>query len=269
MSDLQELYVPVEVIPNPDIDKGIEVPSGLKNVVRVTKPDGTQRTVNYCSDIYHLVKNEDVVVPFQQAISKYYEVEPSFRIRDWSKFYVDFIIKNKSVSIMKGDDLQTRIRMINSYDGSAKYQFYVSFWRKVCANGMMGWVDAGHRVKKMHTPAIGKEVEFGSILEMTSLFIADMSDNSELYKELTDHELTRPYERIEEVIEETSFPTSLAEDVVERFEKEKDILSVKVANDWLVYNAFNYQLNHNQDVQTKEQKRDKIDVEVLDHLINY
>lgn len=267
--DLKDLYVPVEVLPNPDIEMGIEVPSGMKNVVRVTKPDGTKRTVNYCSDIYHLVKNEDIIPKFQETISKYYDVEASCRIRDWSKFFVDFIIKDKSVSIIKSDALQTRIRMINSYDGSAKYQFYVSFWRQVCSNGMMGWADSGHRVKKMHTPAIGKEVEFSKIMEMTSLFIADMADNSELYKELADHELSRPYDRIEEVLEETSFPSSLAEDVVQRFEIEKDILGVKLPNDWLVYNAFNYQLNHNEDVQTKEQKRDKIDVEVLDYLINY
>jgi len=267
--DLQKLYFPVKKIPNPELARGVELPSGLQYAVQVEKPDGTKRIVNYCSEIYHLVPNENILPLFHKEISKFYDVKIQCKMRDHAKFFVDFIILQKAMEIMKGDKLFAKIRVINSYDGSIRYQFADSFWREVCSNGMMGWADGSNRIIKMHTPAIGKEIEFSKVMEMTSVFLADADENAEVYRELAGSQVGDSFGRIEEVIEETNFPTSLAEDVVERLEVERNQLGVTTMNDWLIYNAFNYQLNHNDDLKTKEQKKDKIDAEVLEYLLTY
>ena len=43
----------------------------------------------------------------------------------------------------KGDELNTKIRIFNGYDGRTSMGFEIAAWRKICTNGMMGW-------KKMH-----------------------------------------------------------------------------------------------------------------------
>jgi hypothetical protein len=267
--ELHDLYFPVEKILNPELAKGVELPSGLQYAVQVTKPDGTKRIVNYCSEIYHLVPNKDILPLFTDEINQFYKTEVQVKQRDWSKFFVDFIIKTKSAEIMKGDHLYAKIRCINSYDGSIKFNWSDSFWRKICKNGMMGWAPGKHKIHQMHTPAIGQEVNFSKIMEMTSEFLADMDENTEVYRELADTQIRNPLQRIQDIVENTNFPASMAEEVVNRFELERTQLGITVANDWLIYNAFNYQLNHNDDLKTKEQKRDKIDEEVLEFLLTY
>lgn len=267
--DLNELYFPVEKIPNPSLEDGVELPSGLQYAVQVTKPDGMKRIVNYCSEIYHLVPNIDIIPTFHEELSRYHEVEASFKINQWARFIVDFIIKDKAISIGAGDNVYAKMRAINSYDGSIKFQYLAGFWREICSNGMGAWESINAKLKKMHTPAIGEDVSFEKVMEMLSSFLADMNDNAEVYRELNDVKVARPELRVEEIIEETSFPTTLEEDVLYRLEEEKNQLGVTVITDWLVYNAFNYQLNHNEELKAKESKREKMDQEVLFYLLTY
>ena len=267
--NLNEIYFPVEKIPNPELEHGVELPSGLQYAVQVTKPDGVKRIVNYCSEIYHLVPNDTVIPLFLDTISKYYKVETQVKINQWSRFFVDFILKDKGTNIGKGDPIFPKIRVINSYDGSIKYQYMNQFWRKICANGMMGWTGGNTHLKMMHTPAIGEEVSFEGVMEMTSKFLAELGEHTEVFKELADQVVRNPELRVEEIIEETSFPTTLHEDVLYRLGQEKEQLNLQYTTDWLVYNAFNYQLNHNEDFKAKESKREKMDHEVLTYLLTY
>ena len=64
VSKAKDLYFPVEKVLVDQIMPGYEHPSGISHAVIVTKPDGTKRVVNYCSDIYHLVPNETVMGSF-------------------------------------------------------------------------------------------------------------------------------------------------------------------------------------------------------------
>ncbi len=267
--NLNEIYFPVEKIPNPELEKGVELPSGLQYAVQVTKPDGVKRIVNYCSEIYHLVPNDTVIPLFLDTISKYYKVETKVKISQWARFYVDFNLKDKGVIIDKGDPVFPSIRIINSYDGSIKYQYANRLWRQICSNGMGVWTGGNVSMKMMHTPAIGEEVSFEGIMEMTSMFLAELGEHTEVYKELADQRVRNPELRVEEIIEETSFPTTFHEDVLYRLNEEKEQLRLPEITDWLVYNAFNYQLNHNEELKAKESKKEKMDQEVLTYLLNY
>lgn len=267
--DLSEIYFPVEKISNPSLQDGVELPSGLQFAVQVTKPSGEKRIVNYCSEIYHLVPNQEIIPLFLDQLSRYYKVDVKVRFNEWARFFVDLVIKDKSIDMGRGDNIFPKIRLINSYDGSYRYQYVAGIWRQICSNGMGIWEQKGTRIHKMHTPAIGEEVSFEKVMEMTSTFLAEIGEHTEVYRELSDTEIKYPESRIEEVIEETSFPSSLQEDVLYRLEEERNQLRMERITDWLVYNAFNYQLNHNEDLKAKENKKEKMDQEVLNYLLTY
>lgn len=265
----EDIFFPVEKVPVEEISPGYEHPSGLSHAVIVTKPDGVKRVVQYCSDIYYLVPNATIIPAFENEMSRFFKIEKKIRTQRWARFFVDFILRDKVLAMSKKDDIFPRISLINSYDGSIRYHFMVGFWRQVCSNGLM--IPAGEvkKITSMHTPKLGKETSFEAVLEMASQFLAEASDIAEVYRELQDQPVSDWMMRIEEVVEETRFPVSLQEEVAERMEKELIMLPEAKPNDWLIYNAFNYQLNHNEDLKAKESKKDEIDQEVLAYLLRY
>ena len=265
---ITDLYYPVEKVLVDDIMPGYEHPSGLTHAVIVTKPDGVKRIVNYCSDIYHLVPNERVVQPFIDTMKSFFEIDVKFQIMaNYAVSFIDIIFKKNPLLMAPGDTIFPRIRMVNSYDGTRKYQFIAGLWRQVCTNGLGLPHGSQREFKGMHTPKLGNETNFEGVLALASEFLASSNDIFELFQELNEQKIRMPKFRVEEVIESTSFPNTIEQDVTDRLAIEMG--SNTVANDWLIYNAFNYQLNHNEDIKTKEKKREEIDREVLDYLLKY
>jgi hypothetical protein len=265
---MTDIYFPVEKISVEELHgPDYEHPSGISHAIVVTKPDGVKRVVQYCSDIYFLLPNSDIIPKLEEELSKFFKVRKEVRMNQWSRFFIDFILEDKSFAMQGQDIVFPKLRTINSYDGAIRYHYQAGFYRQICANGMMGWEwDKG--IKQMHTPKIGKETSFAAIMEMTSEFLAESSDVFEVYRELQDQPVKDWMLRIEEVTEETAFPVSLQEDVSDRMGHELDTLKVE-ANDWLIYNAFNYQLNHHDGLKAKQSKKDTFDQEVLGYLLKY
>lgn len=270
MNKLDQIYLPVEKLRSEDLMPGYEFPSGINHAVVVTQADGIKRVVNYCSEIYHLVRNQEVIPLFLKQLSTFWEVDVQVKHNGSSQFFVDFVLTKGGIKLTKVDEVFPKLRYHNSYDGRIKYHFALGFHRKICSNGMTIPVgDSNVMIKKLHTPSLEALTSFEKVFEMTKKFLGQANELSEVYFELNDRKLKDPHDRIEEVIEETDFPTSLHEDVQYRLTQEMDILHAKQATDWLVYNAFNYQLNHNDDIKTKELKREKIDMEVLTFLRDF
>lgn len=266
---MTDIYFPVRKVPIEEIAAGYDYPSGLSHAIIVTKPDGEERIVQFCSDLYHLVPNDTVIPELEKEVSRFFKIEKKIKMWGWSRFFIDFIIKDKSIEISKGDNVFARFRTINSYDGAIRYHYQMGFWRQICGNGLTIPIGEVRELVSMHTPKLGKETSFEALLQMTSEFMAEASDIAEIYYELQENTVKDWMMRIEEVAEETSFPISLTEDVAYRMGKELEALPGIEPNDWLVYNAFNYQLNHNDELKAKESKKDTMDQEVLDYLLRY
>ena len=267
---MTDIYFPVKKVPVEQIMPGYEHPSGISHAVVITKPDGTERVVQYCSELYTVVQNIDIIQPFEQELSKYYTIEKNIRMSNWARFYVDFIIKDKFVTVGAKDDIIfPKVTQINSYDGSIKYNFMAGFFRLICTNGMMIQEGEVQQIKSMHTPKVGAETSFGAIMEMLSNFLNQVDDTTEVYHELNDQKTNDWMMRIEEVAEATSFPLSLQEDVMHRMGVELDSVKGMEPTDWIVYNAFNYQLNHNEALKAKQSKKDAMDQDVLEYLLRY
>ena len=267
---MTDIYFPVKKVPVGEINVSeLEHPSGISHAIVVTKPDGVKRVVQYCSDLYYLVPNESIIPAFEAEISRFFKVEKKIKMDRWARFFVDFVLKDKAVIMSSKDTVFPRIQLINSYDGSIRYHFLMGYYRLICSNGLMVPAGFSKQIASMHTPKLGKETSFEAVMQMTSEFLAETSDITEVYKELQDQFVTDWMLRVEEVVEETSFPVSLHEDVVDRMGSELEALPEAKPNDWLIYNAFNYQLNHNEELKAKQIKKDGMDQEVLGYLLKY
>ena len=267
-NDLNALYLPVEKVPMGDLLPGYQHLSGLLYAMVVTLASGEQKIVNYCSEDYFLVENKTILPPFIKEVSKFFNVESYAKSRYGTRFYVDILLKQKELTMFKDDIIYPAIRYVNSYDGSVKYHWEMLFFRQICKNGLKGFVN-WDSVTKMHTPGLENLTDFSKVMEMTSLFLAEADTHFENYRYLQDQKVRRPGLRIEEVIDETDFPSSLQEDVAYRLEEETKEFGISQVTDWLIYNAFNYQLNHAAEYKAKEEKKAKIDSQVFQYLLNY
>jgi hypothetical protein len=241
--------------------------TGLSHAVLVSTAAG-DRIVNYCSEDYFLVKNEEILPPLITELRKFYKVDMKYRVYNHARFYIDLIIKDKELSMGSMDKIYGKIITVNSYDGSKRYHFEMGFWRKVCANGLMGFT-GWDSVSHLHTPGITSITDFSAVMAMTAKFLEEADEHFERFRELASQPVRNPLLRIDEILDETDFPPSLAEDVVSRLEEERKILGTGQVTDWLIYNAFNYQLNHAEDYKAKEEKKAKIDSQVFQYLLNY
>lgn len=266
---LEDIYFPVEKVPSDSIAPGYTFPNGINNAIVINTPKGEKKVVNYCSDIYFLVKNQDIIPPFMEEIKKHWAVDTIVSHRGYTQFFIDFILKDKGLGIMKDDKVFPRVRLANSYDSKLKYHFDLGFLREICTNGMTIPYGSSYKLKKLHTPSLDDLTSFEAVMEMTSNFLKLSEQLSEGYFELTTHKVRNIESRIDDVLDATRFSPGLRDDVLERLEIERQQLKLTEVSDWLVYNAFNYQLNHNEDLKTKELKKEDIDAEVLNFLINY
>lgn len=267
--DLNSIYLPVEKILVDQIMPGYNHPSGIKNAVIVTQPNGEKLIANYCSDKYFLVKNEDVIEPFKKELEKVYNVGFAIKVFGYTQFHVDFNLLQFGTKILKNDEIFPRIRLSNSYDGRVRYHFTMGFFRQVCTNGLTAPVGDELKIRKLHTPSLENLTSFEKVLEMASNFLKSSDKFFGTYFELLDNPVRNLNYRIEDVIEDTGFPPSLEEDVKSRVSEEMSQLGLSEPNDWLVYNAFNYQLNHNENYKAKQEKKEEIDVEILNYLLQY
>jgi len=250
--------IPLEYLPNNNIDQAIVV----------DYPEGP-RIVNFCSKSYELQTNESIVGPLFEAFAiKGLKIKMEFKIRDHAKFYIDFIATDFANSITEKDDVFPRLRVQNSYDGSLKYQGSFGLYRLVCLNGLSIPVQNATTStdKMMHTAQVLSDLLVTETLDKFEVFCEKASEFLEPFQKLRAQPIYAPEQRIMEVATETNFPKKMAEDALERLNIEMAHFGLATANDWLIYNALNYQLNHGE-TRAKEHKKDKVDLEILDFLL--
>lgn len=270
MNKLDEIFMPVEKVDCRDILPDYNFPNSLSHAVVVHTNSGP-RIVNYCSELYQLTPNKDIFDKVNKEITKYFDVDINHSMRDFSKFKINFLLKQKPLFFNKKDTIFPTFTLTNSYDSSRKFSAMMGFQRLICTNGMMAPVnhEMSNEIKLVHTPKLGEWLDMDEIMPMISQFMANSGELFNQYEELAYQGVNNLETRVESVIEDTQFPVNLIEDVLYRIEQERLALSMKDYNDWLVYCGFNYQLNHNLDFKAKDQKKEEIDMQVFNYLDKY
>ena len=133
-----------------------------------------------------------------------------------------------------------------------------------------GFEDKNKSIKMRHTPALNEKLQEQSIENLLQTFNDNFNDFKEPFEKLNSQNISINVveEKIEHIISKTRFPTRQSEVVLHTVEDEQDKLGLKAPNDWLLYNSFNFQLNHNPDINMDYHKREKLDQDILSMLLN-
>lgn len=269
LDNLKHLLLPVEKVKSEDLFPGYSFTP--QQAYTVVVKEGKKKTiVNHCSKQYHLVPNSEIIKPLASIFADK-DIEIVGNKRFESRFSFDVLFKDQAFEMDKNDNIIPRLRINNSYDGRVKYSFLLGFYRMICSNGLVipaeGFEEHNVELKMRHTPSLGEYVEEALIKEMISDFLVGIKDFSKPYKELKKKKIKSLEETVEAVIENTRFPSRRGEDVVERVLQEKKRTRKTELDSWLVYNGFNYQLNHSEDIKMDEHKKERVDQQVLTYLI--
>lgn len=261
-----DIYWPVQKKETASLFKGATIAPHLSHFIEVQTPEGP-KIVNFCSKTYHLVPNEVIIKPFLAELTKNFDIDVSAEHNGYSKTFVKCKFKGFKQKF-ELDDLIPTMTFANSYDGRLKMNYEIGFHRVVCSNGMTVPEASNVKLKKMHTPAIEEYTNFDKILEMAAEFTEKLPEVVGPYQELFSQKVKSVEDRVEDVLEATKFPKRQAEEVLSRIQVE--MLEFKMpATDWLIYNGFNYQLNHNSDITMAAHKKQQVDQQVLNHLLNF
>lgn len=269
LKSLENIMMPVEKVPVDKLIPGYNSPKGKSHFIVVQTKKGPKIT-NMCSDDYGLISNRELLIPLLESLDSH-KLEYDLQARNHKDqvFDVDIIFKKTALNLgtsKKPDLVSPKINWSNSYDLSKRYGLSAGIWRLVCANGMMAPdADTFQSLKRIHTVNFS-EISLSETVGMIESFLREselMMEPYELLKErpIKESELE---EFMEDTIEFTGFPKRQKEVTLERIIQEKVITGELTG--WQVYSGFNYQLNHNPEITMPINKRQKMDLELIDHI---
>lgn len=252
---------------DPDDQDGIVTLNHLKHGIFVKLPEGGQKLVNVCSDIYQLIPVGEIMDKFEDVLGRHFDFEAKYRQTENCRFFIDYVIKTKEVLVKPNgstlpDTMYPKIRIATSYDSSNRYGVMTGFYRQVCSNGMMAQ-RFNTMLRKKHYPNLLEEIEKTSdivmnFVEQAQEYVAEFTKMAE--KEFPDRQTFAHY--LEQVLREVGMVKQI-DAVMAQVEKEQVILGTSEWNGWMLYNGINFQLNHNTtDLWMPENRRMAVDERV-------
>lgn len=227
-------------------------------------PNGKKTLINTVSDRYRLTPVSEHLTHVEAAIQECFgsKFQARYNMVNFSKFYVDYILDEKLS--FQVDDLHPRLRLQHSYNGKLKTSVEIGIYRVICKNGATTLERIEGAISFKNTTG-----NYNSLKSFVcdSLEKLNKSKTLKVYEVLADRVVLDYTDRILEVAAASKFPKKQIELVNEKLVEEADLLNVK-PNDWLIYNAFNYQLNHNEEILAHDEFKFSIDNSILQYMFN-
>jgi len=266
----KQFFADVRKEPSVDVFPGKEFSNHNDHCVIVTRPeDGKDQVVNFVSERYGLLKNAE----FFPALDKHLKenglnFKATYNNIDFCKFYAQYRIEGRDLTIGQtkfGDKVRPMMKLMRSYSSQIGFRLVLGFYREICSNGLWGykWL---HQANLKHTQG-NLEKMYGQISTSVQAFLDEASDLTEVYQTIGDRQVTNWTDRVHEVIAATEFSPKAAEAVINRINFEHNENSLPIT-DWLIYNGFNYQLNHAEGLGSSPEARVKLDREVFKHILD-
>lgn len=264
----ETILIPVSSSKTADIISGdYDITRKKAQAIILGGPKGST-IVHFAAPGYKVLSNDTIIQLVEPKLKEAFgKLKVEYRKDGLTKSYMDYIVTDVKETIGKGDTVNPRIRVQNSYDGSLKFGFVAGAWRQVCTNGMVvGNIDK--KLRFMHTASLDERI-MDDVVEAMSSFIDNYAEATEQYKELNKQKIAQKdlAGRVDEVMEEIKFPKKQRDAVIEKAMAECKELGVPLT-DWIVFNAFNFQLNHNTEIGMAEHKKTKLDGLILNFLTN-
>lgn len=261
----KQVMYPVELIPSHEISPGYDFnPNCTQSVVVYVAGRKQPLVVNKVSDSYGLLPNQDLINPFEDELKKAFPFNVIYRHTNYARFFISYEIDLSSLEVRPGDVIYPKMDFNTSYDSTIAQHISSRGGRKLCNNGI--FVSAPNiDVKFKHTSGAIDRGAFTYAVQCIRKYIKEFPKYVEIFKQMDSRSVADYGERMIEVIQATRFPRSaeVFEAAIKRLKFEMDYFKTKKATDWLIYNALNYQLNHNEAIGLDYQFKDAIDKQIF------
>lgn len=248
--------------------------------------DNEEMDLNYCSDVYCLIKNADIFPNIEQVLfNNTIDFTVEYKHLNNVRFYADYqITDSRYAYLMNGtnDKITPMIRVQHSYNGLTQYKIVFGYFRLVCTNGLTIPIE---EMSKFNLCIVGKHTEniLHSFEKLNDILVYFANNAKQITKEITaKYELLggRWVENIEDRIEEVLNATKMSiidnskfstmNDIVNRITTEANIPNLGYngrVNDFLIYNGINQYLNDdNRNIIAPEIRIEK-DSKILQYMI--
>jgi hypothetical protein len=286
---LKTIFFPVEKVPsasimqNPDMefnsDNAYAIvatwPAELKPASNVPLPKQRQKTLNFCSDVYQLILNQDVLEPLIPVLEqKFKSLEIIVSNDKDAQFGVRVSPAPESLQKMT-EVIVPLVTFTNSYDGKLLAQ---------ATGGMVRYLvdDKGNVFQTFSTYLKGLSFVYKfkhnnegiyTMLELSEKidqYLAEfhkVTDLIEGMKQITVK--TAGLEKfLRKMADGTIFPLKELEETIERIHYESMLLDVE-PNLWTVYNAMNYITENTEAALTQKHRMDvnaKVFINMVEHM---
>jgi hypothetical protein len=273
---LKKLFAPVSKVELSSILPGKKFPRANDHAIL----DEHGNILSFCSSTYNLRENQTLYKPLETLMKEQkIPFDRKISIVDGTKFYVDYIIRDR-VKSLTVNDILPKFSIWNSYDGTLKTTLKFGFYRVVCSNGLTrpvgNTVNIARKHRKAATAEDGMDLSIASnsqIVESVKLFLSEVKQDMEVYEQM--NQVKSDLNKILSVAEKMKFSKNLLDTAVERFNMEtstsRNLTYINENGElvthegspatlYTVYNALNYAIyNCNQkELPEAKLKRDQL-----------
>ena len=212
---------------------------------------------------YNLVTNEQLIMPIHDKLTSILG-SSGFTVQckneDDRRFSAQFILTEKVIQVAEKDALNAMIEVQNSYDGSLQHSISLSYYRQVCTNGMMAWKKDTQVAQRHDKDFLLNVSEILKRLDSLDVQLQQFRKLTE--RTVTSKEMEQIMAKLREFKSHDAFPKKIIQEVPLKVYQEAEELNT-APNAWLLYNGFNYFLNHDERIGLGMDSIERIDRNVL------
>ena len=232
--------------------------------------DGQDKILNVCSDRYELVPNSNIFPVIENELNKRgVNFTAKYKSTNNAIFNVSYILEDDSFKIGNNNDqIKPRFEVTHSYNGLAKYQIVLGYYRLVCSNGLVIPVEGKEETNLMITGKHTQKIldSIGELFDMIPNFLEKNGSFIKKYEVLYDTKVSNWVDRVETVMNATGIKKG-KDDVMATIRTEMAKLDETVCNDWLIYNGINNLIFDDSKNVKSETVRRELDKKVLTEIM--
>lgn len=270
---LNDFFAPVKKVSKKELYPNMDFMSYNDTAIIMTK-NGKDIVVNDCSKGYALIPNSDLFPQLEELLKeKGFNFTKTYKVRNEAEFTIQYRLIDESFIVnapekykgKKGqnDSIMPLLEIHHSYNSRFIFNLNYGFFREICSNGMWGLKYEGN-IGLSHSVGNIEKIFDRTILQ-TELFLAEADKLKQQYDELNGRIISNYKDRINFIMNQTGVLKSWEQEITELVETEAKLLNTPVT-DWLIYNGFNSQLNHNEEITMSDRDKVKTDRKIFDFI---
>lgn len=265
----EAFFSPVRKVETQLVIPGFKPSAHNSQTVIVTRPDGVDQIVNFASESYGLLDNNEFFPALEQSMrDNGFRFDVNYSHIDFCKYYAQYTIDGRDLNIGQTkyqDKVKPMVKIMRSYSSQIGFRLVLGFYRQICSNGMWGtkWLQ---QANLKHTNG-NLDKMYVSINDTIQKFLDEAQDIAEEFQVIGDRSVTNWTDRVQEIAASTDFSAKHIEDVVSRINFEHNNNNLPIT-DWLIYNGFNYQLNHSDKINSAPEVKVKLDKDIFKHILD-